>query len=255
MSLVLPRPQRSARLASGRPLSANWVKAHRDHSRPQLSLFVPALARARQHSFKRMIDCVLATILLLFAAPLLFLLIILIRCTSRGPAIYPQVRLGRRNRRFTLYKLRTMQHDCEKLTGPCWAMPNDPRVTLVGRLLRRTHMDELPQLWNVIRGEMSLVGPRPERPEIIVKLENSIPHYAERRRVLPGLTGLAQLQLPPDTDLSCVRRKLVYDLHYIDSASLWLDIRILGGTLFKVMGLSCQLMPPIAMVAEFARVK
>ena len=255
MSLVLPRPQRSARLASSRPVSENGVNAHADYSRPQLSLFVPALPRTRQLSSKRLIDCVLATTLLVFASPLLLLLTVLIRCTSRGPAIYPQVRLGRRDRRFTLYKLRTMQHDCEKLTGPCWALPNDPRVTAVGRFLRRTHMDELPQLWNVLRGEMSLVGPRPERPEIIVKLEDSIPQYAERRRVLPGLTGLAQLQLPPDTDLSCVRRKLVYDLHYIDSTSLWLDTRILAGTLFKVMGLSCQVIPPIAMVAEFAKAK
>jgi lipopolysaccharide/colanic/teichoic acid biosynthesis glycosyltransferase len=255
MSLVLPRPQRPARLASGRPSSKFGVKNHSDYSRPELSLFVPTLPRARQLSSKRIIDCVLATIFLLITSPLLFLLMILIRCTSRGPAIYPQVRLGRRDRRFTLYKLRTMQHDCEKLTGPCWALPNDPRVTLVGRFLRRTHMDELPQLWNVLRGEMSLVGPRPERPEIIVKLEDSIPQYSERRQVLPGLTGLAQLQLPPDTDLSCVRRKLVYDLHYIDSASLWLDIRILAGTVLKVMGLSCQIMPPISMVVEFARAK
>ena len=252
MSLVLPRPQRSARMPSSRSLSANRVTANSDYSRPRLSLFVPL---TRQLPAKRVIDGILATVLLVFASPLLFLLMILIRCTSRGPAIYPQVRLGRRDRPFTLYKLRTMQHDCEKLTGPCWALPNDPRVTLVGRFLRRTHMDELPQLWNVLRGEMSLVGPRPERPEIIVKLEDSIPQYAERRRVLPGLTGLAQLQLPPDTDLSCVRRKLVYDLHYIDSASIWLDTRILTGTLFKVMGLSCQVIPPIAMVPEFARAK
>jgi lipopolysaccharide/colanic/teichoic acid biosynthesis glycosyltransferase len=112
-------------------------------------------------------------------------------------------------------------------------------------------MDELPQLLNVIRGEMSLIGPRPERPEIIVKLEESIPRYAERRRVLPGLTGLAQLQLPPDTDFSCVRRKLVYDLHYVESASFRLDCRILLGTVFKVLGLSCHVIPPISMVANF----
>jgi lipopolysaccharide/colanic/teichoic acid biosynthesis glycosyltransferase len=255
MSLVLPRPQRSVRMASGRAVSANGVNAHSDYSSPQLSLFVPTLPLPRQISSKRAIDCALATILLVLASPLLALLAILIRCTSRGPAIYPQVRLGWRDRPFTLYKLRTMQHDCEKLTGPCWALPNDPRVTLVGRFLRATHMDELPQLWNVLRGEMSLIGPRPERPEIIVKLEDSIPHYAERRRVLPGLTGLAQLQLPPDTDLSCVRRKLVYDLHYIETASFWLDTRILAGTVFKVLGLSCQVIPPIAMVAEFGRAK
>jgi lipopolysaccharide/colanic/teichoic acid biosynthesis glycosyltransferase len=199
---------------------------------------------------KRVVDCVLATIMLIFAAPLMVIFALLIRCTSRGPAIYPQIRLGWGDRSFTLYKLRTMQHDCEKLTGPCWAVPNDPRVTRIGRFLRATHMDELPQLWNVLRGEMSLIGPRPERPEIIVKLESSIPRYAERRAVLPGLTGLAQLQLPPDTDFSCVRRKLVYDLHYVERASLGLDCRILLGTACKVLGLSCQVIPPISMVAN-----
>ncbi len=113
-------------------------------------------------------------------------LALLIRCTSRGPAIYRQVRLGWGDRPFTLYKLRTMQHDCEKLTGPCWAVPNDPRVTRIGRCLRATHMDELPQLWNVLRGEMSLIGPRPERPEIIVNLESFlIPRYAEHACISP----------------------------------------------------------------------
>lgn len=251
MSFVFPMPQTSTRSASRRPLLANGVEAHSNHSLPQLSLFVPTLPTTRHLSSKRLIDCVLAAVLLVITSPLLVLLTLLIRCTSRGPAIYPQVRLGWRDRPFTLYKLRTMKHDCEKLTGPCWAVPNDPRVTLVGRFLRCTHMDELPQLWNVLRGEMSLIGPRPERPEIIVKLEHFIPHYAERRRVLPGLTGLAQLQLPPDTDLSCVRRKLVYDLHYIERASFWLDARILAGTIFKVLGLSCHIIPPIAMVANF----
>ncbi len=250
MSLVFPKPQSSIRSASRRALSANRGEASPSYSLPGLSLFVPALPARRYVSSKRIVDCVLAAALLGLTSPLLAMMAILIRCTSRGPAIYPQTRLGWRDRPFTLYKLRTMQHDCEKLTGPCWAIPNDPRVTSVGRFLRSTHMDELPQLWNVLRGEMSLIGPRPERPEIIVKLESFIPHYTERRQVLPGLTGLAQLQLPPDTDLSCVRRKLVYDLHYIEKASFWLDCRILAGTVFKVLGLSCHVIPPIAMVAN-----
>lgn len=249
MSYVSPRPLplrrqplRYERPSIGRRLSDGfrlWVES--------TTTFASAFSAAA----KRTVDCVLAASLLIATLPLMLILGILIRCTSRGPAIYAQVRLGRENKPFTLYKLRSMQHDCERLTGPCWAVPNDPRVTVIGRLLRITHMDELPQLWNVLRGEMSLIGPRPERPEIIVKLEASIPRYAVRRQVLPGLTGLAQLQLPPDTDLSCVRRKLVYDLHYVEKASFWLDCRILVGTAFKVLGLSCYVIPPISMVANF----
>jgi lipopolysaccharide/colanic/teichoic acid biosynthesis glycosyltransferase len=251
MSLVFLRPQPSIRSALRQGLSANGTKEASGYPLGQLALFVPASSSSWPVSSKRVVERILIAILLALALPFLAVLALVIRCTSRGPAIYPQTRLGWRDRPFTLYKLRTMEHDCERLTGPCWAIPNDPRVTLVGRFLRTTHMDELPQLWNVIRGEMSLIGPRPERPEIIVKLENAIPRYAERRHVLPGLTGLAQLQLPPDTDLSCVRRKLVYDLHYIETASFWLDCRILAGTVFKVLGLSCHVLPPIAMVANF----
>jgi lipopolysaccharide/colanic/teichoic acid biosynthesis glycosyltransferase len=248
MSLVFPRPRPSSQQAmrAAEARLGEEVDAGRE-----TGLASEAAYRWKPcPTSKRVVDCVLATIMLIFAAPLMVIFALLIRCTSRGPAIYPQVRLGWGDRSFTLYKLRTMQHDCEKLTGPCWAVPNDPRVTRIGRFLRATHMDELPQLWNVLRGEMSLIGPRPERPEIIIKLESSIPCYAERRAVLPGLTGLAQLQLPPDTDFSCVRRKLVYDLHYVERASLGLDCRILLGTACKVLGLSCQVIPPISMVAN-----
>ena len=129
-----------------------------------------------------------------------------------------------------------MIHDCERLTGARWAAARDPRITLVGRFLRRTHIDELPQLWNVLRGEMSLVGPRPERPEFVPQLEKVIPRYRERLLVPPGVTGLAQVQLPPDTDLASVRRKLAYDLYYVKRLSWWLDLRILFATAGHVLG-------------------
>jgi lipopolysaccharide/colanic/teichoic acid biosynthesis glycosyltransferase len=188
-------------------------------------------------SWKGAVDVVLAILLLVLTAPLVLATLILVRLTSRGPAIYAQTRLGRHGRPFTLYKLRTMAHNCERETGPRWATSNDPRVTPIGRILRSTHLDELPQLWNVLRGEMSLVGPRPERPEFVRQLERAIPLYRQRLLVRPGLTGLAQVQLPPDTDLAGVRRKLARDVYYIQHLSLGLDLRILLSTATGVLGL------------------
>jgi lipopolysaccharide/colanic/teichoic acid biosynthesis glycosyltransferase len=179
----------------------------------------------------------MACVLLVLTAPLILLAAALVRLTSRGPAFYSQQRLGRHGRVFTIYKLRTMIHDCEKLTGPRWAAPADPRITPIGRFLRRTHLDELPQLLNVIRGQMGLVGPRPERPEIVVLLEKHIPRYRDRLLVRPGLTGLAQVQLPPDTDLASVRTKLAHDLYYIQHLSLLLDVRILLSTACYLAGI------------------
>jgi lipopolysaccharide/colanic/teichoic acid biosynthesis glycosyltransferase len=131
-----------------------------------------------------------------------------------------------------------MTNDCESLTGAQWCKPGDTRVTTVGRWLRKSHVDELPQLWNVLRGEMSLVGPRPERPEFTRSLELAIPLYRERLQVRPGLTGLAQLQLPPDTDLDSVRIKLAYDLHYLRHMGLGFDVVIYLGTFAKLLGCS-----------------
>ncbi|HMB06520.1 MAG TPA: sugar transferase [Isosphaeraceae bacterium] len=195
---------------------------------------------------KRAFDVTLSAILLVLSAPLFLLAMVLVKLTSRGPFIYSQVRLGRDRRTFTMYKIRTMAHDCERLTGPRWSTRDDPRVTPIGRLLRRTHLDELPQLWNVLRGEMSLVGPRPERPEIVRSLEIAIPRYADRLAVRPGLTGLAQVQLPPDVDQESVRRKLALDLRYIERANLWLDLRLMLCTGLSLVGVpfasSCRLL-------------
>jgi len=135
-----------------------------------------------------------------------------------------------------ILKLRTMYHDCELETGPQWAKARDPRATPLGRFLRASHLDELPQLWNVVRGEMSLVGPRPERPEFVRDLERVIPNYRGRLRVRPGITGLAQVQLPPDADTDGVARKVAYDVYYVERISLWLDLRILIGTALKMAG-------------------
>jgi lipopolysaccharide/colanic/teichoic acid biosynthesis glycosyltransferase len=191
----------------------------------------------RYAACKATLDFVLAALLLIPALPLIALSMAVVKLTSRGPAFYSQTRLGRGGRPFVLYKVRTMAHDCERLTGPRWATPGDPRVTPVGRLLRATHLDELPQLFNVLRGEMSLVGPRPERPEFVAQLERAIPYYRDRMAVRPGVTGLAQVQLPPDADLTSVRHKLACDLYYVQRVSLWLDLRILLSTATGVLGI------------------
>jgi lipopolysaccharide/colanic/teichoic acid biosynthesis glycosyltransferase len=186
---------------------------------------------------KVVLDQLLAAALLVIAAPLLIVAMTAVRVTSRGPAIYTQARLGRFGRTFTLFKVRTMCHDAESLTGPRWSLPGDPRVTPVGHVLRMLHIDELPQLWNVLRGEMSLVGPRPERPEIAAELREEIIGYDRRLVVKPGLTGFAQIHLPPDETVESVRRKLVYDLFYIRRFGLAFDLYILVCTAFKVVGL------------------
>jgi lipopolysaccharide/colanic/teichoic acid biosynthesis glycosyltransferase len=181
-------------------------------------------------------DYFAAAVLILLTAPLLALSVVLVKLTSRGPGIYSQTRLGRGGRPFTIYKVRTMHADSEA-SGPRWSTAGDPRVIPVGRFLRRTHLDELPQLWNILRGEMSLVGPRPERPEFVTQLERAIPSYRQRLAVRPGVTGLAQVQLPPDTDLDSVRRKLICDLHYISMLSFELDLRILTCTVLGLLGI------------------
>ncbi|MCL4201654.1 MAG: sugar transferase [Pirellulaceae bacterium] len=186
---------------------------------------------------RRSFDQVVALLLLIVCSPLLLALILLVRLTSKGRAIYTQERVGLHGRVFTVYKFRSMQIDAEKGTGAVWSQPGDPRVTPVGRLLRWSHLDELPQLVNILRGEMALIGPRPERPELVEVLERKIPEYRTRLQVLPGVTGLAQVSLPPDSDLDSVRRKTVMDIRYIQDASLALDIHILFCTVMLLFGL------------------
>jgi lipopolysaccharide/colanic/teichoic acid biosynthesis glycosyltransferase len=189
-------------------------------------------------SGKDLLDRILALILLVPAAPLIAMLIVIVRLTSRGSGIFRQVRVGKGGRIFTMYKLRSMSVDAEAGTGPTWAAAGaDPRVTKVGYWLRVLHLDELPQLVNVAKGEMSLVGPRPERPEFVTILAEQIPSYLHRLVVKPGVTGLAQINLPPDTDLDSVRRKLMLDSEYIASANLLLDLRILACTAARMFGL------------------
>jgi lipopolysaccharide/colanic/teichoic acid biosynthesis glycosyltransferase len=188
-------------------------------------------------SVKTGLDYTIAILLLPVALALVALSVLAVKMTSPGPVFYTQTRLGLNGRRYKIIKIRTMHHNCEARTGIQWAQKNDNRITLVGRFLRFAHIDELPQLWNVLRGEMSLVGPRPERPEVIQAkgLEQHVPGYRHRLRVKPGVTGLAQVQLPADTDLTSVRHKVVYDLYYVQNQSLLLDLRVLLATVFKAL--------------------
>jgi lipopolysaccharide/colanic/teichoic acid biosynthesis glycosyltransferase len=183
-------------------------------------------------------DRIVAALLLVPALPVMLVLCALVKLTSRGPAIFKQTRVGRDGKLFTMYKIRSMDIHAETLTGPVWASRRDPRVTPLGRVLRKLHLDEIPQLFNVLRGDMSLVGPRPERPEFTKHLSVDIPQYEDRHLVRPGVTGLAQVNLPPDTDLEGVRRKLELDLEYIRTGSPFLDARVLMCTCFRVTGVS-----------------
>ncbi|MFM8272188.1 MAG: sugar transferase [Gemmata sp.] len=182
-------------------------------------------------------DFALALLLAVPALPVLLACTALVRLTSRGPAIYTQARVGRGGAVFTLYKVRSMYHECERLTGPRWSTPGDSRITPVGRVLRKLHLDELPQLLNVLKGQMSLVGPRPERPEIVRRLREQVAGYDRRHAVRPGITGFAQVHLPPDTCVRSVRNKLVYDLFYIRRRSLGMELFVLLATGLKTLGL------------------
>jgi Undecaprenyl-phosphate glucose phosphotransferase len=179
---------------------------------------------------KRGLDLSLAAPALVVFAPVMALIAVTIKCSSPGPVLYRQERMGLDGRRFVMLKFRTMVEDAEKLTGPVWAAEDDPRVTPVGRWLRQTNLDELPQLINVLRGEMSLVGPRPERPPLIDEFRKSIPKYMLRHKVKAGMTGWAQIHgWRGNTSLAS---RIEYDLDYIENWSLWRDITILTRTLF-----------------------
>jgi lipopolysaccharide/colanic/teichoic acid biosynthesis glycosyltransferase len=163
---------------------------------------------------------------------------LLVCVTSPGPALFRQIRLGKDGRLIEVLKIRTMYRDAEQLSGPVFCQPGDSRVTPIGRFLRFLHLDELPQLINVVRGEMCLVGPRPERPEIIARhqLKDVVPGFLDRTKVLPGVTGLAQINLPADLSAESVIPKVELDLEYITSANAGLDFRILLCTAMRMVG-------------------
>ena len=192
-------------------------------------------ARRRFQEFKRTFDCFAASLGLLVALPLLVLIGLFIKLVSPGPVFFQQKRVGKNGELFTLYKLRTMHLDAEAKTGAVWARENDPRLIPCGRWIRKMHLDEIPQLWNVLKGEMSMIGPRPERPEFVGQLRQLVPDYEKRLKVKPGITGLAQVWHKYDETLQDVRKKVKYDLLYIKKMCLWVDLRIFAKTFVVVL--------------------
>ena len=190
---------------------------------------------------KSRMDRIFGFILFVLASPLILVLAMIVRLTSTGEAVYRQTRVGKDGKTFELLKLRSMVRDAEAPGNPVWCSVNDLRITRVGRILRKLHLDELPQLWNVAKGEMSLVGPRPERPEICQNLVDEIDDYHSRHRVKPGITGLSQINLPADQTIEDVRRKQILDLRYIEEANLWLDVRMIMATALRTVGISGEI--------------
>ncbi len=200
-----------------------------DSVNPSWLIFSDGFSSGRMMSglFKRLFDIAASLILLVVAMPLVLITAVLIRLESRGPALYRQVRVGLYGQPFHVLKLRSMRQDAEAPGEAVWAEKDDPRITRIGRVIRKIRVDELPQCWSVLKGEMSFVGPRPERPQFVEDLEQKLPYYAERHMVKPGITGWAQINYPYGASIDDSRQKLEYDLFYAKNYSPFLDLLIL----------------------------
>ncbi len=208
-----------------------------ENLRPSWLIFSEGFRKSRAiSSIKRATDIAAASVGLLLASPFVLICAAMVKLTSAGPALYHQVRVGQHGRDFNVHKFRSMRQDAEAATGAVWAKAgDDPRVTTVGRILRRTRLDEIPQLWNVLVGDMSLVGPRPERPEFVKDLTVQIPFYGQRHVVKPGLTGWAQVRYAYGASVEDSMEKLQYDLFYIKNLSMALDLYIIVETIKTVL--------------------
>lgn len=221
------------------------------------------IKKVLNEKLKRMLDFIISVVAICGFLPFFILIPVLIRLESRGPVIYKQLRVGKNRRRgddwnsrllyhtcsqsfdrrkknmhgqpFYLYKFRSMYQDAEIRTGPVWASRNDPRITRIGRILRATHLDEIPQFFNVLKGEMSLVGPRPERPCFVVEFAEIVQNYTERFQIKPGITGSAQIYNGYDTCLDDVKNKLDYELDYIKRGSIFFDIKLIFVTVLSML--------------------
>jgi exopolysaccharide biosynthesis polyprenyl glycosylphosphotransferase len=196
---------------------------------------MPQLMPEWEKKLKRLMDIGVSLTALIISSPVLLVTTILIKLESEGKVFYKQERCGINGNTFKIIKFRSMRSDAEKLTGPVWSQKDDPRITKVGKFIRRTRIDELPQIINVLKGEMSIVGPRPERPFFVEKLSQEIPYYKRRLKVRPGITGWAQVKHKYDETIEDVKIKLRYDLFYIENMSIRMDFKILFRTVFVMI--------------------
>lgn len=196
---------------------------------------MPELMPEWEKKLKRIIDIIVSLVLLLVSSPAWLITIFAIKIDSEGPVLFKQERMGKDGKLFNVLKFRSMIKDAEKYSGPVWSQKNDPRVTSVGKIIRKIRIDEIPQMFNVLKGEMSLVGPRPERPYFVEKLSKEIPYYKRRLKVRPGITGWAQVKHKYDETIEDVKIKLRYDLFYIENMSIRMDFKILLRTVFVVL--------------------
>jgi exopolysaccharide biosynthesis polyprenyl glycosylphosphotransferase len=196
---------------------------------------MPELMPEWEKKLKRVSDVIISLIILVFTLPLNIFVALAIRMDSKGPVLFKQERIGMNGKKFKIYKFRSMYQDAEKNTGPVWSTKDDPRVTRVGKIMRKLRIDEIPQFFNVLKGEMSLVGPRPERPYFVEMLSQQVPYYKRRLKVRPGITGWAQVKHKYDESIEDVKVKLRYDLFYIENMSLRMDIKILARTILVVL--------------------
>lgn len=210
------------------------VRTNQIYGFPLIEL-MPEFMSAWEKTAKRVIDILVSSIIIAVFSPLWLLTVLAITLDSKGPVFFKQTRVGKNGKRFTMYKFRSMVVGAEKESGPVWAQKHDNRVTRVGRIIRRLKIDEVPQFFNILKGDMSLVGPRPERPFFVERLEKEIPLYNRRLRVSPGLTGWAQIKGRYDTSLEDVREKLKYDFYYIENMSLRMDFKILLRTIWVIL--------------------
>jgi lipopolysaccharide/colanic/teichoic acid biosynthesis glycosyltransferase len=237
----------------GQPVRRSSARLRLVEPAPRTVIFAaPELSLAHEAA-RRVLNIIAASVGLVLAAPIMLVVAIAVRVTSPGPIIYSQVRVGRDRRRrakglgyprrandlggspFRIYKFRTMRVDAEKGSGAVWASQNDPRVTPIGRVLRKYRLDELPQLLNVLLGDMNIVGPRPERPAIFQQLRGAITDYEYRQLARPGITGLAQVSQDYDSNVEDVKRKVQFDLTYIRRQGLFEDVRIMAKTVPVVL--------------------